>query len=341
MIKFVLVMLLAAGFSWAASAATPHSDGPKPGSVFRDCSECPEMVVIPAGAFMMGSTPEEIAKFLALSSAGDEGPRHAVTFARPFAAGKFTVTRGEYAQFVKETGYVAHDKCTIWTGNKDAALVPTQGVNWEHNPAATTDRQPAVCLTYADSMAYIEWLGHKTGRYYRLMSEAEWEYSARAGSATLFFFGDNPADLCKYGNVDDLSVKDETDASGAYAPITPAGFAQCHDGVGLRTAPVGSYKPNAFGLYDMLGNTWQRTADCYHASYKDAPTDGSAWMETGVKNGNGTPVDCNYRPVRGGGWRNSIWHVRSANRYEGYSVYFQGDYVSFRVARDLAATPSY
>jgi formylglycine-generating enzyme required for sulfatase activity len=213
-------------------------------------------------------------------------------------------------------------------------------MSWEHNPTSTTEEQPAVCLGYDDMKAYTNWLSQKSARYYRLMTEAEYEYTARAGTTTIFFFGENPDDLCAYGNVDDLTAKEEAEAKGELAPTAPPGWPNCRDGVGLRTAPVGSYKPNPWGLNDTYGQVWQRVEDCYHTSYKDAPSDGSVAWTYGIKNGNGVPVDCGYRVVRGGGWRNAVFHFRPANRYGDYPDYHRADYLGFRVARALEPEPA-
>ncbi|MCA3263829.1 MAG: formylglycine-generating enzyme family protein [Telmatospirillum sp.] len=256
----------------------------------RDCSNCPEMVAIPAGGFTMGSTVEEQAWARAqnpkLSDSDwyrNELNPHRVTLARPFAMGKYAVTRGEYMEFVRETGYALGD-C------KQVAPVSQQ-----------TDRDPMICVSWHDANAYAQWLSRKTGKDYRLPSASEWEYAARAGTSTRFNWGDTVG----------------------------VGNANC-DGCGSqwdnkRPAPVGSFKPNGWGLYEMSGNVWQWTADCYSDDYATTTNDGVAAL--GLK-------DC-YRVARGGSWNIHTGGVRSATRgWVPDSGRF--DYLGFRVAR---ATP--
>lgn len=326
-----LAWLIALGFSAVAPAGAA---APRPGTTFRDCADCSEMIVVPAGHFFMGSSEAEKKQFAASSTTDDEGPQHEVTIAKPFAIGRFEVTRGQYAAFVQDTGYKGSANCTVWNGR---TLLPTAGRDWDHNVTSTTDNQPVVCTTWNDMTLYIAWLSRRTGKHYRLPSSAEWEYAARAGTKTLYFFGDDPNDLCRYGNVDDRTVKEQAKPGDDY---TGWEFADCRDGYGAVTAPVGSFRPNAFGLYDTIGNVWERVADCHHADYVGAPKDGSAWTGSG---------DCSHQTIRGAGWRNKPSHYRSANQSAGYPIgaihgqevspyaqeHFQGDYLGFRLVRDL------
>ena len=146
-----------------------------------------------------------------------------------------------------------------------------------------------MCLSWNNSKAFVAWIARKTGKPYRLLTEAEWEYAARGDTKpvpyTRYFFGDDELDLCLYGNGMDHTAKTTIKANQDWP------FAACSDGYAYA-APVGSFKPNGFGLYDMIGNAWQMTEDCYHDNYNGAPTDGSAWI-TG---------ECERRTGRGGGW---------------------------------------
>ena len=340
----------------AAEAVTlidaPKRTAPPPpaGAVFKDCPQCPEMVVVPPGGYTMGSTPETIKKYLTLSSAGDEGPQHHVDIRHAFAVSRFLITVGQFRQFVKETGH--------WTGNSCHVSLPEdgdfrgEGYSWDHLPWPQTDQNPVVCITYEDTCAYIGWLVNKTGKAYRLLTETEWEYMARGGTQTAYFFGDNPDDLCKYARVANLDVK----ALGHGPTYDRLVYANCHDGLpNVGTAPVGTYKPNNFGLYDVVGNAWTRLEDCYHGVYRDgtanyegAPADESVW-----RGGN-----CQTHVIRGAGWKNAPTHYRSANRQGGYNVQehpgedplppgqtvleeahggfnYYGDYVGMRIARGL------
>jgi formylglycine-generating enzyme required for sulfatase activity len=244
-----LLITLSLGLFQRAPAQGLH--GRAPGSVFRDCPDCPEMVVIPAGDFAMGSSATE--KAFAVSqgatpgSVADEAPQHRVAL-RSFALGKYDVTRGEYAAFVRETGYAGGDGC-FESGNPNSPK--RAGASWRDPGFSQTDRDPVVCVSWRDARAYVAWLNGKVGgSLYRLPSESEWEYAARAGTTTRFWWGDDPE--------------------------RAADYAWFKGNAGARTHPVGSMPANRFGLYDMAGDVWQLTEDCYAESYATAPADGSA-----------------------------------------------------------------
>ena len=259
--------------------------------------------MIPAGKFMMGSPEKEPGRD------PDEGPDHAVTIAQPLAFGRFEVTRGQFAAFVKESGRDTNTGCNVWTGKE-----------WKNDPAKSwrdpgfpqTDSDPVVCVDWQDAKAYTLWLARKTAKPYRLASEAEWEYAARAGTTTPYFWGASAADSCRFANLADQTAKKSF--SGWTA-------AECSDGQTF-TAPVGRFQPNAFGLYDMAGNVWEWTEDCWNAGYSGPPSDGAAW----------TSGDCSLRVLRGGSWSNYQRLARSAHRYGGMAVN-RGAYNGFRVVR--------
>ena len=271
------------------------------GTVFRDCGDCPELVVIPPGSFRMGD----------LSGGGqaDEKTVHGVTIPRSFAVGKFEVTKGEFARFVGATGHQTGGSCHVNNGEQ---LEDKKGYGWRNAGFGQTDRDPVVCVNWGDARSYIEWLSRKTGRVYRLLSESEWEYVARAGSTTKYSFGDSKSDLCKHGNAADQS----TDFLWRNQ--------SCSDGYGKQTSPVGSFRPNRFGIYDTVGNVWEWVGDCYNGSYAGAPSDGSAW----------TGGDCSRRVLRGGSWLSVPRYVRSAIRYGALSA-VRIDVDGFRLARTL------
>jgi formylglycine-generating enzyme required for sulfatase activity len=309
-----------ASFSPGCSAplTAAQERGLKPEDSFRECGNCPEMVVLPAGSFTMGSPENEEGR------ERGEGPQHVVTIGKPFAVGKLHVTVDQFAAFVRETGYEASTKCADHNGRSD--------VSWRDPGFAQEGSHPVVCVSWGDANAYAKWLANKTGKPYRLLSEAEWEYAARGqtspGAYPRFWFGDDEKDLCRYGNGADQKARDSFDAFFKSRPI-----AACNDGY-VFTSPAGHYAPNAFGLYDMLGNASQWTADCYHDSFLDfysdfhgnrysgVPADGSAWT-----NGN-----CSGYVVRGGGWRFLPKSLRTAarNRYAS-----EWNYIGFRVARTI------
>lgn len=239
----------------------------RPGAVFRDCAVCPEMVVIPPGTFTMGSRESEPGR------EADEGPQHLVTIARPFAAGKYEVTFDEFDACVREGG-CSHDPGDSGWGR---------------------GRRPAVNVSWQDAKQYVAWLSRKTGKAYRLLTEAEWEYAARAGTTTAF----------SYGNT--ISLKQANYFSAGAQAAGPAGsfeekfFDLKPEG---KTVPVGSYAPNAFGMHDTHGNVWEWVEDCWNWSYAGAPADGSAW----------TSGQCAFRVMRGGAWPDAAQHLRSADR---------------------------
>jgi len=272
----------------------------QPGEVFRDCPECPKMVVVPADEFRMGD--------LNGGGAKDEKPVHKVTIPRAFAVGRYEVTRGEFAAFVNESGYSAGGGCYTYTGSK---WEKSGSKNWRSPGFRQTDRDPVVCVNWGDAKAYVGWLSRKAGKDYRLPSEAEWEYMARAGSTAKYGFGDAESSLCAYGNAADR------DTSFSWKNKS------CSDGYGERTAPAGSFKPNAFGVYDTIGNVWEWVEDCWHGSYQGAPSDGSAWTTGG---------QCGRRVLRGGSWINYPRNARTAIRLWSSTVN-RFDFIGFRVAR--------
>ena len=277
----------------------------RPGETFRDCADCPEMVVIPAGSFTMGSPESEEGRD------DDEGPRHRVTIPRAFALGKHEVTRAEFTLFVRDTGHKARG-CNVRPGMK---WKYDMSKGWRDPSFSQSERDPVVCMNWHDAKAYVRWLARKTGKDYRLPSEAEWEYAARAGTTTARFWGEDADRACGYGNVHDLTSKTENSFTLVHH--------DCRDGYG-QTAPVGSFRANDFGLYDVLGNVYEWVDDCYEKSYDLTPRDGTA-LTTG---------ECELRGVRGGSWINISWLVRAADRF-GYSSGIRSDVVGFRVARTL------
>ena len=291
----------------------------KPGDAFKDCDVCPEMVMIPAGTFMMGSSEAE--RRWAVDQGGraewykSEGPRHRVTIGNAFVLGKFEVTRDEFAAFAKETGHDASGGCTVYVQSKSEVNAIK---SWRNPGFAQSGRDPVACVSWPDATAYVSWLSRKTGEQYRLPSESEWEYAARAGTETMRHWGDDlsNSEACGYDNGWDITGKR---VSGIQGPTL-----SCDDGQ-VFTSPVGSYRANRFGLYDVLGNVGEWVEDCLHDSYADAPSDGSAW----------TRGECKFRVVRGGAWQSYPLIIRSAGRL-GIQPVFKNSTIGFRVARTLS-----
>jgi formylglycine-generating enzyme required for sulfatase activity len=275
---------------------------------FRDCSTCPEMVIVPTGRFLMGSAEDEPVRDK------DEGPVREVIIARPFAVATTEVTRGQFAAFVAATGHVAANTCAVRVIEKTERL---EGKSWRDPNIVQAATHPVVCVSWNDAKAYVAWLGSKTGKPYRLLSEAEWEYAARAGASTRYAFGDDSKDICRHGNVADASAK--AAGMGAAWP-----YVECDDGFGRTTSPAGSFAANAFGLFDMYGNAWEWVEDCYRDSYRDAPVDGSPVIVP----------DCKVRIDRGGGWYTNRGTNRPAERAS-FPPGGASANIGFRVARDL------
>jgi formylglycine-generating enzyme required for sulfatase activity/uncharacterized caspase-like protein len=283
----------------------------KPKDAFRECENCPEMVVVPAGSFTMGSPKGEKDRF------DDEGPQHVVRIGKPFAVDKVHVTVDQFAAFVGETGYLASARCSTFN---NGAWNESADRSWRNPGFLQEGSHPVVCVSWDDANAYVDWLSKKTGKIYRILSEAEWEYAAHGrtspGAYSRFWFGDDEKDLCRYGNGANRKARDIPGWNKDWT------VASCNDGY-LYTSPVGHFAPNAFGLYDMAGNAEQWTADCYHDGYNGAPADGSAWTEGPCSE---------VHVVRGGSWFSIPGYLRAAQRYKGFSA---GNAYGFRVARTL------
>jgi formylglycine-generating enzyme required for sulfatase activity len=278
------------------------------GTAFRDCPDCPDLVVVPAGRFLMGAGGGEEGR--------PEGPVREVRIPSTFAVGVTEVTQEQFAAFVVATARSMPGRCRVWDGRDWQYPEDADWTNPGYGRVPFAD-EPVTCVSWLDARDYAAWLAARTGKPYRLLSEAEWEYVARAGTAGEFPWpqGDAAAP-CAAGNV--------YDASGArqngfdWAPF------DCDDGYG-QASPVGSFAANAFGLKDVLGNVWEWTADCYVAPYPATPADGSPVTVSG---------DCPLRTVRGGSWisRPSRQRVSFRGRDPEDAHY---NFFGIRIARDL------
>lgn len=255
----------------------------QPGSAFADAlasgGSGPEMVVIPAGRFRMGCVTRS-------GCFPDERPVHRVFFDDPIAVSRYAITFEDYDRFA--------------------------GSNRPADEGWGRGRRPVINVSWDDAVRYAHWLSEQTGEGYRLLSEAEWEYAARAGSTKKYHFGNDTAELCRYAN--------HADAGTDYEWRNTA----CSDGVGKQTAAVGSYEPNAFGLYDMHGNVWEWVQDCWSNHYRWAPRHGEARLEG----------DCSMRVLRGGAWGYEVESLRAAFRTP-LSTRQRSNDIGFRVARTL------
>ena len=280
-------------------AAADRERVPAVGEVFRDCPHCPEMVVVPSGRFMMGSPPSEEGRD------DDEGPQHRVTIGSSFAVGVHEVTRGEFGRFVSATNRSMGDSCWTWENGEGKGR---SGRGWRNPGFSQRDAHPVVCVSWNDARAYVRWLSGETGASYRLLSESEWEYVARGGTQTRYWWGDSSSSQCRYANGADAS-------SGLDWGV------DCDDGYS-RTSPVGSFGGNSFGLHDVHGNVWEWVQNCRNESYAGAPRNGSAW-ESG---------ECSRRVLRGGSWYSSPGNLRAALRF-GNVTGNRSSVAGFRVAR--------
>ena len=283
----------------------------------QDCPDCPSLVTIPAGHFVMGVRADEIdADNVPLMQQQAELPLHGVTVRDGFAMGQTEITRAQFAVFVAETGYQALG-CMI---NNGKIWVLDRTKSWRDPGFSQDDEHPAVCVSYADATAYVEWLSRKTGKRYRLPTETEWEYAARAGTVLTHPWGDKPPLACAYAKVADRSH------AARFSQKTAAMFFPCETGYAF-TAPVAHYQANEFGLFDMYGNAREIVADCWNPTYWGAPL-GTAARTTG---------SCETAVTRGGGWYDAPPNIRPARRFREDRAQRRADQ-GFRVVKELPVT---
>lgn len=291
----------------------------KPGQVFTDAlpdgSRGPSMIVVPHGRFLMGAIPDDG------EASSDEQPRHPVQFERGFALSRYEITVGEFRRFVEATGYVTRASRRGHSLTYDARsgnFVRASGVDWrmgyDGRPAA--DDMPVLHVTARDAEAYAAWLSEQTGAHYRLPSEAEFEYALRAGGRGRFPWGDGPPPLQQAN----LAGGKDVSPQGRHWQNAFVGYGDGWWG----PAPVGRFRANAFGLYDMDGNVSEWVADCWHRGYRRAPGNGAAWVNPG----------CRTRMYRGGNWSSAPVQVRASWRTSG-GVDVTSAWVGFRLARQI------
>jgi formylglycine-generating enzyme required for sulfatase activity len=284
------------------------------GDIIKECDVCPEVVVVPPGSFKMGWDGAEPLRDGEVRRY--EGPERMVTIARPFAAGRFEVTNAQFAAFIEATDFKPAEGCFLWDG-WNAEFSKTLGWRDPGYGRPPAPNEPAACVNWDAAQAYVQWLSAKTGARYRLLTEAEWEYAARAGNTAEYTWGARDDLACEHANVFDISAKNRS-------PNSKLTAARCDDGY-AQVAPVGAFKSNAFGLYDMSGNVWEWAQDCHVMPYPDdAPTDGSAVVD---------PV-CDRRAVKGGAWMTTVDRQRFTFRGRD-PAQMNSTSFGFRVARDL------
>ena len=306
---------------WCAVLAAPASTEP-----LRDCEECPALVSIPAGDFTMGAELAE-SKRLGLPDywATREQPTHRVVIQRGFSIGQYEITRAEFAAFATETGYSPEQGCWQFVGTEwlfDASR------SWRDPKIDTSDDHPVTCINWHDANAYALWLTRKTGHNYRLPSEAEWEYVARAGTRTAYWFGDSADEICRYVNLGDLTTQDafgwdKTEIK--YAKMDNWKGQPCRDGYPTM-APVQKTVANPFGVHGLLGNANEWVADCWNDDHTTAPATQEARLGGS---------DCGLRVMRGQGWTAIAASTRSAFRLKMAATDRRFTF-GFRVLRELA-----
>ncbi len=317
----MLLLLLLSGGALAANnqAQAPAPAGPVASpQTARECPDCPEIVVVPAGTFRFGSALAD----READPASGETPAIVVTLAHPFAMTRTEITVAQFRAFAEATQYPVNGDCRIPSGG-----------GWQRFPEHSwqdpgfgvpqSDTEPVVCISFADAKAYAAWLTKMVGHTYRLPSEVEWEYAARGGTSTPRFFSEADSDertllsvACDYANV--------YDAGSARDLSIPQPYARCVDGK-TYTAPVASYRPNAFDLYDLIGNVREWTEDCYTQSREGRPEDARPWLWAG---------GCEMRVVRGGSYASRPAHARSAAREAELEGLRQAD-LGFRLVREI------
>jgi len=292
----------------------------KPGQTFTDRfadipGQAPSMVVIPTGSFQMGSPDSESGREDA------ETPQHEVTIGKGFALSRTAVTVGQFREFVRVSGYqpdsVKLGGASVYDEGTGAMRDDT-GATWQSDYAGkgADSRMPVVNVSWNDAKAYVDWLSQRTGKTYRLPSEAEFEYALRGGTTSRYWWGEGTPT----NKVENLTGSGDRSPSGRRWSNAFQGYRDGYWG----PAPVMSFAPNAFGLYDIDGNVSEWVQDCWHDSYLRAPRDGGAWVNPG----------CGSRVVRGGSWGSSPNQVRSAYR-QGADAAVRSGRVGFRVLREL------
>jgi formylglycine-generating enzyme required for sulfatase activity/predicted Ser/Thr protein kinase len=306
----VLALLLAAYFldrarieSWLAAHRAPGLVLPNQGEVFRDCPTCPLMKALPPGVFAQGAADSQA------DATSIEKPQHAVKINYPLGVGVYEITVAEFREFANATNHKSAG-CQLYNGTWQAS----SELNWNNVGYIQTATHPVACVSWRDAREYAAWISHKTGQRYRLPSDSEWEYAARAGSAAPRPWNTNVQAACTEANVADQTAAQQYPGWKVHP---------CSDGY-IYSSPVGSFQPNEFGLYDMLGNVFEWVEDCWHPDYHGAPGNGSAWLDG----------DCSQRDMRGGSWFTapSLVSASARNRFEDT---YRSNSVGFRLVREI------
>ncbi len=309
-----LIASLSLGVASAQAAPT------KP-ATFTDCPGCAEMVVIPAGSFVMGSTEEERRTEGVPKLFGDrESPQVQVTIAKPFALSKTEVTRAQFQAYLDDAKPPPQPDCGISSMTKDGAKHKTNpGFSFQKPPFPQTDKDPAICISWTEAHDFAAWMARKTGKKYRLASEEEWEYAARGGTTTRRYWGDSAVAACEHVSMMTTATFEAMGHGEDFMDKMMCG------GDKAFTLPVASFEANPYGLYDMLGSVWEWVADCAMPTHEGAPTDGSAIEVKG----------CDKRLTKGGAFHSVPWLIRPATRGGGLPPDLHPVAQGIRLARDM------
>jgi len=278
------------------------------GTVFRDCTDCPEMVVLPAGRFWMGSPAREVGR------ESREGPQREVSVPQPFAVSRYLITAAEYRVFLVATGHRDPGYCWILHDHDGAGTLEWFEItsNSKLELLQGSERHPVTCVNWHDALQFTAWMSRRTGYSYRLLTEAEWEYAARAATQTRFWWGSSQSDQCLHANGADISGRSGFDWDVAH----------CRDGF-VRTNPVDHFPPNGFSLHDMACNVKQWVMDCFRETFAQAPTIASQSVQL---------PQCRRRVLRGGSWADEPSGLRLAIRDQDLPD-ARSDNIGFRIAR--------
>lgn len=310
------IAYLAFGFIFVLFFAGNHNEQENP-QRFTDCEDCPEMVVVPTGSVYIGSYEEEIGR------KKGERIRVKATIDNSFAIAKTEVTLGQFRAFMEETKYKSNVPirdgepligCNYYDG-KSYGYIASH--NWENPGYPQREDAPVVCVSWSDANAYTAWLSKKTGRAYRVPSTVEFEYASRAGSSTPWFWGTDPKKACEYANIGDFAFVKQYPSEPSFP---------CSDGY-VFTASVAKFKPNDFGLYDMVGNAWEWTNDCFKMDLSNTLVDGTSIVDN-------TDDACVWRTPKGGSWISGIAWSRAAVRSRDGADY-KSFMLGFRVAAEV------
>jgi formylglycine-generating enzyme required for sulfatase activity len=324
--RSTILFFLAGIFAAAVALGSPSASQSQPQpSRIHDCPDCPLMVVIPGGDFLIGSPDSEPGRH------NNEGPQRRFHI-KTLAVSETEITRKQFESYLRATRKHPASGCDTHGDGKDGNWDFVPDASWMNPGFPQRDNHPVVCVSWQDAHDYARWIAARTGQPYRLLTEAEWEHAARAGSTTAFYWGAEEDAACRYANGGDRSLLRDLPAwSAAISTAQREGepgarLLECDDGAGFTSA-VGRLRPNAFGLKDMSGNVWEWVEDCYVGGTYDRHTEEGGLPDL---------PSCERHRARGGSWDDYPIDLRSARRTAGLPLPARRNDTGFRIARDIA-----